>query len=51
MQYNTIKVEAKGSLEYARLVTYFLDNTEEIDTKRIRPLILLCPGGGYDDDV
>ena len=47
MQYNTIKVEAKGSLEYARLVTYFLDNTEEIDTKRIRPLILLCPGGGY----
>lgn len=47
MQYNTIKVEAKGSLEYARLVTYFLDNTEEIDTKRVRPLILLCPGGGY----
>lgn len=28
-------------------MTYFLDNTEEIDTKRIRPLILLCPGGGY----
>ena len=23
MQYNTIKVEAKSSLEYARLVTYF----------------------------
>ena len=47
MQYNTIKVEAKGSLEYARLVTYFLDNTEEIDKDRVRPLILLCPGGGY----
>lgn len=47
MNYNTIKVEAKGSAEGAKLVTYFLDNTEEIDANRIRPLLLLCPGGGY----
>ncbi|HEX3020968.1 MAG TPA: alpha/beta hydrolase [Lachnospiraceae bacterium] len=31
----------------AYLYTYILDNTPEIDTNRIRPIILVCPGGGY----
>lgn len=32
----------------ARLVTYIQDNNEEIDKKRKRPAILICPGGGYE---
>lgn len=31
----------------ARLYTYVLDNYATIDEKRIRPAVLICPGGGY----
>lgn len=31
----------------ALLYTYFIENTPEIDSNRTRPLILICPGGGY----
>ena len=36
-----------GVQPYAGLDTYFLDNYEEIDADRKRPVILICPGGGY----
>lgn len=36
-----------GAKPYAGLDTYFLDNYEEIDVNRKRPVILICPGGGY----
>ena len=36
-----------GTQPYAGLDTYFLDNYEEIDADRKRPVILICPGGGY----
>lgn len=36
----------EGSQEYAKLVTYIQDDTEEIAVHE-RPLILVCPGGGY----
>ena len=36
-----------GTQPYAGLDTYFLDNYEEIDTDRKRPVVLICPGGGY----
>jgi len=39
--------EIRGLNEYAKVTTYFLDNTPEIDMKRKRPLIVLCPGGAY----
>jgi len=31
----------------ANLYTYILDNTPEIDKDRIRPIVIICPGGGY----
>lgn len=47
MQYQEIQITVKESSEAAVLYTYFLDNTEETDSLRKRPVILLCPGGGY----
>ncbi len=32
----------------AKLYTYFHENTPEIDLNRKRPLVLVCPGGGYE---
>lgn len=29
------------------LVTYVLDNYPAIDENRVRPAVLICPGGGY----
>jgi acetyl esterase/lipase len=31
----------------ATLTTYLLDNTWEIDRDRTRPMVIICPGGGY----
>ena len=31
----------------AELVTYVIENSEEMDMNRQRPAILVCPGGGY----
>lgn len=47
MQYEHICVDVEGSNHTGLLTGYFLDNTEEIDERRIRPVILLCPGGSY----
>ncbi|WAH37061.1 alpha/beta hydrolase [Alicyclobacillus dauci] len=32
----------------AKLYTYILDNSPEIDSARKRPAIVICPGGGYE---
>ncbi len=32
----------------AKLYTYILDNSSEIDSSRTRPTIIICPGGGYE---
>lgn len=34
--------------EEAKLYTYILENSKEIDINRKRPLVLICPGGGYE---
>lgn len=48
MRYLEIPVRMEGSLEYARMETYILDTpTEKIRIKK-RPVILICPGGGYE---
>lgn len=47
MLHLTIPVEAEGSAEYARLVTYFWDGSPELEMDR-RPVVLICPGGGYE---
>ena len=46
MKYNIIPVQTPKATD-ARLYTYILDNFEEIDSNRTRPLVLICPGGGY----
>jgi acetyl esterase/lipase len=32
---------------HASIKTYVIENSEEIDAKRQRPAVLICPGGGY----
>ena len=32
----------------AKMSTYFLDNFENLDPRRKRPVVLICPGGGYE---
>jgi acetyl esterase/lipase len=32
----------------AKLFTYILDNSQEIDSSRTRPMVIICPGGGYE---
>lgn len=45
MRYQEIKIQADG--QEATLTTYLLNNSSEIDENRLRPLVILCPGGGY----
>ena len=40
-------LKAEGSLPSAALYTYILDNSSELNIQK-RPLILMCPGGGYE---
>ncbi|MDE5910421.1 MAG: alpha/beta hydrolase [Lachnospiraceae bacterium] len=47
MQHGVIPVKTKKPTD-AKLHTYILDNFEEIDANRRRPLVLICPGGGYE---
>ena len=46
MIHETFPIQVEGSLPDTRLVTYILDDAANImiDT---RPLVLICPGGGY----
>ena len=47
MIHEKIKIQLKDSEFKANLFTYFLDNSPEIDMERKRPVVLICPGGGY----
>lgn len=46
MMYTVYPIQVEGSLPDARLITYIQDASESmaIDT---RPLVIVCPGGGY----
>ena len=46
MLHETFDIRNEKSGSYANLSTYILDTSEEISCKR-RPMIILCPGGGY----
>ncbi|MCR5595355.1 MAG: alpha/beta hydrolase [Lachnospiraceae bacterium] len=46
MKYIEEKVSVKGSADYARVSWYIIDHSEEIGID-IRPLVIVCPGGGY----
>ena len=48
MRYLEIPIQVEGSLEYAKLETYLLDTpTEKIRIQK-RPMVVICPGGGYE---
>ena len=47
MNYQVLDVKVKGTEDTAKLYTYFLDNSPEMDPKRVRPVVVVCPGGGY----
>lgn len=47
MIHKKIQIEVPGSGNQGELYTYFLDNSAEIDLCRKRPVVLICPGGGY----
>lgn len=42
----TFDIKNENSQEYARLNTYLISHSDSIKTET-RPLIILCPGGGY----
>ena len=46
MLHETFPIQVEGSLPDTRLVTYILDYADNIKIDK-RPLVLLCPGGGY----
>ena len=48
MIHEKIEIQLKDSEFKANLFTYFLDNSPEIDLGRKRPVVLICPGGGYE---
>lgn len=43
-----IEISVDGYQETADLYTYFLDNSPEMDPERKRPVVVVCPGGGYE---
>lgn len=47
MLHQTFPVQVEGSLPDSRLITYIQDHYEEIGIQT-RPLVLVCPGGGYN---
>ena len=49
MNYQCLTLSARGvSHTGATLTCYCLDNTWETDEKRVRPAVIVCPGGGYE---
>ncbi len=46
MKAEVYPIQVEGSQSYARLHTYIWENSPEIKWKK-RPLIFMCPGGGY----
>lgn len=47
MRYETISIQVEGSSKDARLYMYLLDSSKEFQAGLIRPVIIICPGGGY----
>lgn len=46
MIYNEYPINVEGSTGKARLTTYLISHSDEINIQK-RPLIIVCPGGGY----
>lgn len=48
MIHETLPMQVEGSLAYAEISTYFLDTSKEMKLGDSRPVIVICPGGGYE---
>lgn len=48
MVHEKIEIQAKGLSGTGYLYTYFLDSSPEMRPEEKRPVVLLCPGGGYE---
>lgn len=48
MIHKKIEIKARGMEAVGNLYTYFLDSSIEIRPNEKRPVILMCPGGGYE---
>lgn len=48
MQYETIPIQVDGSAAETKFYAYILDSTEQMCSKTERPMVVLCPGGGYE---
>lgn len=46
MRYEKIDIKNKDSMDYAALYVYLLDHSSDIAIQE-RPMIIICPGGGY----
>ena len=48
MIHKKIEIKAHGMEAVGNLYTYFLDSSSEMRPNEKRPVILMCPGGGYE---
>lgn len=48
MIHKKIEIKARGTEAVGYLYTYFLDSSIEMRPNEKRPVILMCPGGGYE---
>lgn len=46
MIYRRLEIQGEGSEEYAHADTYLISHSEQIGITK-RPLVVICPGGGY----
>lgn len=46
MQYITLDVKNEGSMDYAAIHLYLLDDSDDITIHK-RPMVIVCPGGAY----
>lgn len=47
MRHEVIQMKQEGTIANGKLYTYFLDNSEELYDGLLRPIVIICPGGGY----
>ncbi len=47
MTIQTVDIRNKDSAEYAHLDIYSLEASEEMPSSKLRPMVIICPGGAY----
>lgn len=48
MQYEVISIQTEQSAPDTKFYAYILDSSKEFQPDLLRPMIILCPGGGYE---